>query len=295
MRYRGVYIIGILTAAWLLQCCNPGANRPDDFQYDAKQYERVSLNYTVTGQGDTTLFFIHGWNLNLGYWDGIVDHLKPRYRIVAMDLAGHGNSGKDRISWTAESFARDIIGIIAKEKLSNVILVGHSLGGELALGVYELNPDGVIAIIGVDNFKDVSFGITPAFREEFKEYMAKFKRNYPEMADAFARENIRTTNREQINRIVKDYRDADPKIALAVFKNMVPRYESDKMLLKKLPFKLRIIASDYEPYNENALKQYCGAGYSIDWIREAGHFPMVEQPEQFANVMDKVLADIKSK
>jgi pimeloyl-ACP methyl ester carboxylesterase len=43
------------------------------------------------------------------------------------------------------------------------------------------------------------------------------------------------------------------------------------------------------------LKQYCRAGYSIDWIREAGHFPMVEQPEQFASAMDSVLADIKSK
>lgn len=296
MRYRVVIIIWIVAAAWLLQCCNPSPNRPDnDFIYDAKQYERVSLNYTLTGKGDTTLFFIHGWNLNLGYWDGIVDHLKSRYRIVAMDLAGHGNSGKDRTSWTAESFARDIVGIITKEKLNNVILVGHSLGGELALAVYELSPQAIIAIIGVDNFKDISFSITPKFREEFKEYLAKFKRNYTEMADAFARENIRSTNRDQINRIVKDYRDADPKIALAIFTNMVPRYESDKNLLQKLPFKLRIIASDYEPYNEQALKQYCHAGYNIEWIQEAGHFPMVEQPEQFANAMDRVLADIGNK
>jgi sigma-B regulation protein RsbQ len=295
MRHRLSYSILITIAAWLLQCCGPGADRPDDFAYDAKQYERVSLNYTVTGQGDTTLFFIHGWNLNLGYWDKMVSRFKSQYRIVALDLAGHGNSGKDRISWTAESFARDIVGIIAKEKLRNVIFVGHSLGGELALEAYRLDPEAVIAIIGVDNFKDISFTITPEFRAEFKAYIAKFKRNYPEMADAFARENIRSTNREQINRIVQDYRNADPKIALAVFKNMVPMYESDKVMLQKLPFKLRIIASDYQPYNEKALKQYCQFGYSIEWVHEAGHFPMVEQPEQFATAMEKVLEDIRSR
>ena len=172
------------------------------------------------------------------------------------------------------------------------MLIGHSLGGEVALEVYLTHPDSIIAIIGIDNFKDVSFEITPTFQEGFKEYINKFKRNYPEMADSFARENIRTNNRELINRIVQDYKNADPKIALAIFKNMIPKYASDKTALQKLPFKLRIIASDYAPYNEKALQQYAHVGYKIEWIKNAGHFPMVEQPEEFAVAMSRMLTDI---
>jgi pimeloyl-ACP methyl ester carboxylesterase len=289
-----VKIVFASIAAWLFIGCNPGSRPEDDFlQYDAKQYERVSINYEVEGKGDTAVVFIHGWNLDHHYWDSIVNHLNPRYRTLSLDLAGHGDSGKDRISWTAESFGRDIAGIISKEGLKQVVLVGHSLGGEVALEVFQLNPDPIIGIIGIDNFKDVGFTVTPALETELKEYINRFKRNYSEMADSFARENIRSTNRDVINRIVKDYKSADPKIALAIFKNMVPKYAGAKNILQTLPFKLRIIASDYEPVNEDALKRYAKNGYLIEWVHDAGHFPMVEQPDQFSAAMDKMLSDLR--
>ena len=276
--------------------CSPGGSRPDDdfLQYDTGRYERVSINYDILGKGDTALIFIHGWNLDHTYWDYSVDKLKERYTIISLDLAGHGNSGKDRTTWTAESFGRDISQIISKQKLKNVVLVAHSLGGEIALEVRNQIPEKIIAIIGVDNFKDVGFKITPELRISLKQYLTKFKRNYEEMADSVARENIRSDNRDLINRIVKDYKTADPKIALAIYKNMIPKYASDKDQLQKLNFKLRIIASDYAPFNEDALRRYTPFGYEIIWINNAGHFPMVEQPEQFLAALKKFLSDLQT-
>src|SRR5690606_27358242 len=100
----------------MLGGCSPGGTRPDDdfLNYDPEKYERISVNYQVYGRSDTTLLFIHGWNLDHTYWDHTVKHLKNRYKIVTLDLAGHGNSGRDRSSWTVESFAKDITGIINK-------------------------------------------------------------------------------------------------------------------------------------------------------------------------------------
>lgn len=292
---HNAFILILLVAVWLVSGCG-GGTRPDDElgAYDPTQYERVSIHYDLVGKGDTTLIFIHGWNLNHTYWNDAVRHLQSRYKIVSLDLAGHGDSGKDRISWTAESFARDISSIIIKENLQNVILIGHSLGSEIALEVFQQNQARVVSIIGVDSFKDVSFEITPEFETGFKEYINKFKRNYSEMSDSFARDNLRTRDRAVINRVVADYKSADPKIALAIYRNMVPKYVSDKTALQKLPFTLHIIASDYAPYNEAALTEYAKSGYKITWISGAGHFPMVEEPQQFNLAIDRVLKDIKS-
>lgn len=293
--FHAIFLLIGISICMTWSACSPGGSRPDDefLQYDTGRYERVSISYDIVGKGDTSLVFIHGWNLDHTYWDYSVEKLKNRYTIVSLDLAGHGNSGKDRTTWTAESFGRDILHIINKQKLKNVVLVAHSLGGEIALEVRNQIPDKIIAIIGVDNFKDVSFKVTPELRIDLKQYLARFKRNYQEMADSLARANIRSDNRDLINRIVKDYKSADPKIALAIYKNMVPKYASDKDQLQKLNFKLRIIASDYMPFNEDALRRYTPFGYDIIWINGAGHFPMVEQPEEFLAGLKKFLSELQ--
>lgn len=282
-----IIFLGILAAA-----CN-FSNRSDEFaKYDSSKYERVSINYELHGVGDTTLVFIHDWNLNLTYWNDQVSRFKDRYKILNLDLAGHGNSGKGRAQWTVESFARDITTILEKESIRNAVLVGHSLGADVALKVRDGKPDRVIGIVAIETFRNVDFYITEDFVDGFQEELNKFKRNYEEMADEFARKNIRSRNREVINRIVSDYKRADPKIALAIYKNMVPNHEQEKDELRELPFTIHIIVSDYAPFDEDALRKYARAGYELNWVYDAGHFPMVEQPHQFQTALEKSLSKI---
>ncbi|QHT70850.1 alpha/beta hydrolase [Rhodocytophaga rosea] len=121
-------------------------NQFDPFHYDPQAYEKVRLNYIVKGKGDTTLFFIHGWNLDHTYWQNQEGEFSQSYRLVLFDLAGCGRSGKNRKNWTIESFARDITMVINKEHLKNVILIAHSMGGEIALEV-AANSQKVIGIM----------------------------------------------------------------------------------------------------------------------------------------------------
>jgi pimeloyl-ACP methyl ester carboxylesterase len=133
----------------------------------------------------------------------------------------------------------------------------------------------------------VEFYITEDFVDGMKDELNMFKRNYSEKADEVARRSIRSKNRDVINRIVADYKKADPKIALAIYTNMVPNHEQEKEKLKTLPFKIQIIASDYAPIDEEALKRYARSGYEIEWVPDAGHFPMVEQPAVFQAALQK--------
>jgi pimeloyl-ACP methyl ester carboxylesterase len=279
----------------VLGACN-FSNRSEEFAtYDSSKYERVSINYEIHGASDTTLVFIHDWNLNLTYWNHQVSIFKGRYKILNLDLAGHGNSGKGRVQWTVESFARDVTTILEKESITNAVLIGHSLGADVALKIQDVAPERVAGIIAIETFRDVDFYITEDFVDGLTDELNRFKRNYAEVAGEFARKNIRSRNREVINRIVLDYKKADPKIALAIYKNMVPNHEQEKEELKDLPFRIQIIVSDYAPVDEEALKKYARSGYELNWVHDAGHFPMVEQPRQFQDALEKCLARIAAR
>ena len=59
------------------------------------------IHYKESGNGNTTLIFIHGWLGNTGWWESQKEYLKNQYHIVLMDLAGHGKSDSSRKEWTS--------------------------------------------------------------------------------------------------------------------------------------------------------------------------------------------------
>ncbi|MCB0620614.1 MAG: alpha/beta hydrolase, partial [Saprospiraceae bacterium] len=107
------------------------------------------------GEADTTLLFIHGWNINKEYWQAQIDHFCPRYQVVAIDLPGFGKSGRNRSNWAIEVYGRDILQIIRTLELKNVVLIGHSMSGDVMLEAARQDPSAMIGLIGVDNFKEV--------------------------------------------------------------------------------------------------------------------------------------------
>ena len=62
----------------------------------------------VRGQGNTALIFLHGWCGDREYWKHQIRAFAADYRVVAIDQAGHGESGKDRKAWTADGLAGDV-------------------------------------------------------------------------------------------------------------------------------------------------------------------------------------------
>src|SRR5262245_61590705 len=108
----------------------------------------------VRGKGDTSLVFLHGWCGDREYWKNQVDVFAPDYRIVTLDQAGHGESGKDRKNWTVGSLAGDVETVAKELGLKRVILIGHSMGGPVALAAAKRMPGTVVAVIGVDTLQN---------------------------------------------------------------------------------------------------------------------------------------------
>ena len=87
------------------------------------------IHYEIHGNGSPALVFVHGWCCDRRSWDGQVQAFAPRHTVVALDLAGHGASGRERASWTIQAFGLDVTAVVEKLGLRRVVLIGHSLGG----------------------------------------------------------------------------------------------------------------------------------------------------------------------
>ena len=93
------------------------------------------------------LVFVHGWSCDATYWREQVNYFKEKYRIILLDLAGHGRSGSERENYTTEAFGQDVKTVVESVKADKVILIGHSMGALVSAEAALLMPDKVIGLV----------------------------------------------------------------------------------------------------------------------------------------------------
>ena len=254
----------------------------------------TNIDYMVCGEGDITLLFVHGWCIDKSYWSYQSDGFCSDYKIVTMDLPGYGNSGKDRGDWSVEAFGSDINVIIEQLQLDHVVLIGHSMGGDIVLEAALNNPK-VIAIIGIDNFKDVAMDFDKSLQEEIDGFLEVLLANYSEVAAAYAEGALfhPATDPMVVTRVVDDILSADSLIAVASLKGLFEYTPQEAKKLSKLKQKLYLINSSITPTDTLALKK-TGVKYSVSQIDGTGHYPMIEKPGEFNKLLKQVLMDIEN-
>ena len=106
------------------------------------------LAYDVAGTGDPALVFVHGWSSDRTYFEPQFHHFAAQHRVVALDLRGHGAS-RPGPAYDCEALADDVLAVAADAGVHRPIVVGHSLGGLVALAC-AARPDAVRAAVLVD-------------------------------------------------------------------------------------------------------------------------------------------------
>ncbi|WP_448639272.1 alpha/beta fold hydrolase [Geodermatophilus sp. URMC 63] len=108
------------------------------------------IAYRVWGEaGRPGLVLVHGGAAHSGWWDHIAPQLHS-HRVVALDLSGHGDSGR-RPAYDMETWAREVVAVAAAEDLERPVVLGHSMGGWVALTVGVGHPGAVSAVAVVDS------------------------------------------------------------------------------------------------------------------------------------------------
>jgi pimeloyl-ACP methyl ester carboxylesterase len=255
----------------------------------------VNIAYTDTGKSDTTLLFVHGWCINKSYWTNQAVYFGKRYRVVAIDLPGFGQSGKNRNQWNTLAFSKDVDSVIRQLKLKKVILIGHSMSGDVVLQAAVDNPKQVIGLVVVDIFKNVGKdGVqTEQAKKEYAAAIDSLKHHFKKIAfDYFNQALFYTTTTAAVKkRVLNDVAHVDTVIAAAC---MEPNDDFNEVTkLKAIKTKLYLINSDVEPTDTIHLATN-KIPFKLLYIHATGHFPMIEKPQQFNMLLDNAIADIKT-
>ena len=131
---------------------------PGSQQYELKEVEMpianingVNLNYETSGQGEAVVF-LHGMTGSTQDWVNQTGVLSPDYRVVALDMRGHGQSAAPpgEEEYSIPIFTEDVFGLLKLLNIKRCCLVGHSVGGFIALQFALKHQDMLAALVLVD-------------------------------------------------------------------------------------------------------------------------------------------------
>ncbi|MDH5383546.1 MAG: alpha/beta hydrolase [Candidatus Aminicenantes bacterium] len=289
MKYLFKALLLSMSVLLLIVGCAKQDNKHTTTVDSALSADGVSIHYQVQGKGKPALIFIHGWCCDRSYWDEQLSHFTQQYKVVAIDLAGHGDSGLERKAWTMEAYGEDVVAVVNKLKLQEVILVGHSMGGYVILEAARRLPERIIGLVGVDTLNDFTQQIS---QEEIDAFFTPFRSNFVEMTRHFVR-TMFTENADPalIEKIVEDMSAAPPEVGLGSFEEMIDYMKHTYLeAVQEVKVPITCINSDKYPTNREGNKRYVPS-YKAKIMTGVGHFNMIEDPDTFNRLLEETVQE----
>lgn len=284
-------LISATLLAICLYACNSASDTKTSDHPEIKN-KAVSIAYKTAGTSDTAIVFVHGWAINKGYWQAQQEYFSPRFKTVALDLAGHGESGKNRTSFTPEEYAKDVIAVINGLQLKKVILVGHSMSGQTILEVAKTIPENIIGLIGVDNFKTIVTSFGPDHELALQNFIQSFKDNYDSVATNYCYQGLfpyQYKDSVPMKRVANDILAMDHKVSIAALEASIKGLPKQTKLLSETKLPLYIIQTDLLPMHDSLVRTYVKGGLNVKNVRGVGHYPMIEKPAEFNQRMEEAI------
>lgn len=278
---------GLLAVALVAPGCRP--NRPS-FPVNAVastvSTDGVPISYSDTRRGDATIVFVHGWSCDRSYWNNQISYFAQRYRVVAIDLAGHGQSGSGRTDWTIHRFADDVVAAIRSAGATQVIIVGHSLGGPVAVEAALKLQRETVAVVGIDTFFDrwTSSG--------FGALVAGLRADFVGATAAFVRSAMFTPRSDTalVRRTADAMARARPEIGIPALESIVP-WAKDRapQAFASLRVPLGVLQSAAAGHTQLQRASASMRAFESRVMPGVGHFPMLEDGPRFNVLLDSLI------
>lgn len=248
----------------------------------------VRLWYTEAGNGDPPLLFVHGWCGDHGYVAPQLEGFAGDHRVIAVDLRGHGASDKPVEDYTVDGFADDLIWLAGQLELTQLVLVGHSLGGVVVLEAAASRPDLIAAAVLIDPAPIVK---PPGLTEVARELVIAL--HGPDYLDA-ARQHIEHVlfapgDDAGTRARVADAMCRTPQHVMASAMEQIFAWEGEAALGRcHVPV---LIVSTTTTFNDVAQCQELCPSISVTSV-DASHFAQLLEPEQVNAAIDNFLAAV---
>lgn len=264
---------------------------PPEGEQTVAAADGTPIVYEVRGAGDPALVFIHCWACDRSFWRGQFAAFAADHTVVALDLPGHGASGRDRREWTLAGYANDVVRVVDALDLERVIVVGHSMGGPVSLLAAARLGERAAGVVCVDALHDAEFEWS---EEAGRQWIARFEEDYEGLMRT-AVSGMVPGDKELRDWIIAQALRADREAMLALLHEFEDFDLAEALSAVDVPVRCVNAA----PYGEFALptaietnRRY--ADFDAVIMDGVGHYLHLERPEEFNRRMRELLAELQA-
>jgi pimeloyl-ACP methyl ester carboxylesterase len=289
----GLILMPALAGSLLISCRQNAETEPvatGPVVDSAASADGVMIHYEVSGKGEPALVFVHGWSCDRSYWKNQVDEFGETYKVVTVDMGGHGGSGLEREDWTLPAFGADVAAVVNKLNPGKVVLIGHSMAGAVNMEAAKLLTGRVVGLIGVDTYQEFGPGVSP---ERLAEIIAPFRTDFAGTMNGFVRDMfVENADSALVDWIAADMSAAPPEVAISALEFYISSNALE--MLKEASVPIRAINSDIWP-TDLETNQENAASYELKLMPGIGHFVMQEDPVTFNRLLRETLNELTGK
>jgi pimeloyl-ACP methyl ester carboxylesterase len=252
----------------------------------AASVDGVSIHSTTHGSGPKTVIFVHGWTCDESSWTEQVPAFEKNYRVITLDLPGHGKSGAPKdAALSMALFARAIEAVRAEARAEKVVLVGHSMGVPVIRQYARMFPAHVAGLVPVDGVLHLSGSPNAPNADRMKGPDGLKNR------EAMIRGMFGPSATPAIQNHVLKMMLAPPESTAtqAMASMFVPSNWTEEVM----QFPVFGIYADKSTANDPAYMKKIFPNSSVTEVPGTGHFVMLEKPAEFNKLLAGFLTKVK--
>ena len=272
-----------VTASALVGCTPLAAQTPDGGDQSVEGPAGAIYVDDGGGKDGMPVLFLHAFAGDSSQWADQLSHLRHHRRAIAIDLRGHGKSAAPRDGdYSVETMVKDVEAVVQKLQLPKFVLVGHSLGGAVAIHYAGAHPDKVAGLVLVG-----APGKVPP--EQSKQILGAIEANYDQTMKGYWEKLVAGAQPHVRTQILDRMGSVEREPALAIMKSLfaddplpsLDRYNGPKLIIYTT-------AGDTPNDLQNERPK-------IEHVKIDGtsHWPQLDKPAVFNAALDEFLAKVK--
>jgi pimeloyl-ACP methyl ester carboxylesterase len=245
----------------------------------------ITIGYDDGGSGEP-LVLIHGHPFDRSMWRPQAEYFSPRgWRVIVPDLRGYGETTAAPATTVWATFARDVAALLDHLEIASIVLVGLSMGGQIAMEIYRLFPDRVRGLVLADTSPRAETPDGKKARRDLADRL--FREGMSAYADEvlplmITPDNIRAMP-DVAGHVLGMMRSTAPEGAAAALRARAERPDYVEMLAGMTVPALIVVGRDdaFTPIGDAELMHERIPGATLAVVEGAGHMPNLECPSAF--------------
>lgn len=250
----------------------------------------TAFRYIDAGKGEKNLLLIHGYLESVESWDTVLPTLAKTYRVIAFDVPGHGISQVKGETHTMNYVAETAAALLKKLSISKVSVIGHSMGGYIALELKRLHPELIDKLVLLHSTPD---GDTPEKRSNREREIEIIRTGRKELLSSinpgkgFAKEN-REKFADAIKELELQVMLTEDEGIVALLNGMMEREDANSLMdaNSSMIFGCK---DEYMPldYCHSLAEKHPEA--KVLWLENSGHNGHVEEKNKFIEFIHETI------